>query len=71
MAECARVLAAFGLEVQAQTIKDWRRPNRHGVVKLEERGKNQEGHSLYRIGDVMDLARERAEQKPRRRNTAA
>lgn len=67
--ECARVLSVFGLEVSMQTIKDWRRPNKHGVVRLVERGKNAEGYALYRIGDVVELCKERAA-KPRRRNVA-
>lgn len=65
--ECTRILLNYGLEVSVQTIKDWRRPNKHGIVKLAERGVNSEGHSLYRFGDVMDLAKERVEQGKRRR----
>jgi hypothetical protein len=57
--ECSRILLNYGLDVETRTIKDWTRPNRHGVVKLAKRGTNQAGHSLYRFGDVMTLAQER------------
>ncbi len=70
VAECTRVLAAFGLEVEVKTIRNWATVNRHGNIQLEQRGVNKLGLAVYRIGDVMDLARARAEQGKRRRNVA-
>lgn len=70
VAECARVLSVFGLEVEVKTIRNWATVNRHGNVRLVSTGVNMKGLALYRIGDVMDLAQERAEQGKRRRDVA-
>lgn len=66
-AGCAAVLAAFGLAVRAETVQNWAReqlPRWKGDVKrpakLHAQGVNAAGHRLFRVGDVIDLARARA-----------
>lgn len=54
-AKCALLLAAHGMPVREDTIREWARPDRGG--KLKVRGHDQAGRRLYRVGDVADLVR--------------
>lgn len=55
VSKCALVLAAYGLPVREDTIKNWARPERGG--RLQVRGLDSAGRRLYRVGDVADLVR--------------
>lgn len=66
-AGCATVLAAFGMDVKAETVQNWARPklprwegDAQRPAKLHPQGVNSAGQRLFRVGDVMDLARARA-----------
>lgn len=53
--KCALLLAAHGLPVREDTIREWARPDRSGRLKV--RGVDQAGRRLFRVGDVADLVR--------------
>ena len=61
VAQCAILLASFGLGVKADTVHNWARPERGG--RLVKRGEDREGRALYRVGDVADLVRDTAARK--------
>jgi hypothetical protein len=74
LSECAAFLARFGLGVPLPTIKSWTiaRPS-NGVTypaRIWPTGTSANGHNLYRIGDMEELARERLTKKTRRRQPA-
>ncbi len=62
-AQCALVLAAYGMPVKEDTISAWARPERG---RLSVRGYDSAGRPLYRVGDVADLVRGAIEAATRR-----
>lgn len=62
---CAHVLNLFGVDLKSETVRSWTKARQSGdrVIpqKLHPRGQDQSGHNLYRIGDVMAVAKKTLE----------
>ena len=59
---CVAILGDFGMPVQLHTIHNWTRLDRG--QRLAPRGVDLNGRNLYRVGDVIDLARSEANRRP-------